>query len=107
MDLNPLHPPWYHLVLSIYHRHDRSYAEALAKLVQFSGIDFFPFQTNLAAIHGHLGHLPEACAHLEQMFILWPDARHRMREILDFWFPYGNLEEIFTEGLAKVGFVMD
>jgi adenylate cyclase len=107
VELNPFHPPWYHLVYALDHLHDRRYAEALATLGRFSGINFFPFQINLAVIHGHLGHLPEARRHLHRMLALWPDARYTMRDILDFSFPFGNLAALFAEGLAKAGFATE
>lgn len=102
--LNPFHPPWYHLVFSLHRLHLRQFSGALAALGRFASVDFFPFQINLAVIHGHLGNGPEARKHLQRMFELWPDARATLREILDFWFPFGELAEVFAEGLAKAGF---
>jgi hypothetical protein len=40
------------------------------------------------------------------MFDLWPVAAQNMEEILDFWFPFADLAEVFTEGLMKAGFSM-
>jgi len=104
MRLNPFHPPWHHLVLSLRHLHFRQYREALVAIGRFAGLDFFPFQINLAVIHGHLGHLTEAGKHVERMFALWPEARHEMRDILHFWFPFEDLAEVFAEALTKAGF---
>jgi len=104
MRLNPFHPPWYHLVISLYHIHFGQYPAALAAIGRFAGLNFFPFQANLAVIHGHLGNLPEARRCLERMFELWPDARHRLQEILDFWFPFEDLADVFAAGLTKAGF---
>ncbi|MGY6216637.1 hypothetical protein ACW73L_15880 [Methylolobus aquaticus] len=104
MRLNPFHPPWHHLSLSLSHLHFRRYGEALAALGRFAGLDFVPFQINLAVIHGHLGNLAESGRHLERIFALWPEARHEMRDILDFWFPFEDLAEVFAEGLTKGGF---
>ena len=38
------------------------------------------------------------------MFELWPDARHRLQEILDFWFPFEDVADVFAAGLTKAGF---
>jgi len=70
---------------------------------RFAQLDFFPFQVNLAVIHGHLGHEAEARDALDHMFALWPEAGEEMHEILAFWFPYEGLAAIFADGLAKVG----
>lgn len=104
MALNPFHPSWCHLVFSLRHLHFGRYHDALDAISRFAGADFFPFQINLAVIHGHLGNLPEARQSLQRMFALWPDARHRLDEILGFWFPFEDLAAIFAEGLAKAGF---
>ena len=65
---------------------------------------FFPFQVNLAVIHGYLGNEQEARKSLGRMFALWSDAAQNMLEILDFWFPFEDLAEVFTKGLMKAGF---
>ena len=70
---------------------------------RFARLDFFPFQVNLAVIHGHLGNRAEARDALDHMFALWPEARQGMHEILDFWFPYEDLAAIFADGLTKAG----
>ena len=70
---------------------------------RFAGIDFFPFQINLAVIHGHLGHPTEAGEALQRMFDLWPEAQRSMGEILDLWFPFGDLASVFADGLRKAG----
>ena len=102
--LHPLHPPWYHLTFSLAHLHAGEPAEALAVLGRFAALDFFPFQTNLAVIHGLLGNGAEARKCLERMVDLWPEARQEIPDILAVWFPYGDLADIFWEGLAKAGF---
>ncbi len=106
MHLNPFHPSWYHLVFSLHHLDFGRYREALAAIGRFASLDFFPFQINLAAIHGHLGNRPEAHRCLQRMFALWPEARQRMHEILDCWFPFEDLADVFAEGLTKAGFPM-
>lgn len=107
MALNPLHPSWYYLVMSLHHLRFGHYREALAVLSRFTRLDFFPFQINLAVIHGYLGNQREAREALRHMFVLWPEAREDIREILAFWFPYEGLADIFTEGLGKAGFPLD
>jgi hypothetical protein len=37
------------------------------------------------------------------MHRLWPEAADTIDEILDFWFPFGDLAAIFREGLARGG----
>ena len=106
MELNPYHPSWHYLVLSLYHLHGRRYQEALNTINRFAALDFFPFQINLAAIHGYLGNELEARQALVRMFDLWPAAAQNMQEILDFWFPFEDLTEVFKEGLIKAGFSM-
>lgn len=103
MDLNPFHPSWYHLVFSLHHLRLGRHREALGVIGRFARLDFFPFQVNLAVIHGHLGHLAEARDALDHMFALWPEAREEMPEILAFWFPYEGLAAIFADGLTKAG----
>jgi len=103
MDLNPFHPPWYHLVFSLHHLRLGRHREALGVIGRFARLDFFPFQVNLAVIHGHLGHEAEARDALNHMFALWPEAGEEMHEILAFWFPYEGLAAIFADGLTKVG----
>jgi len=103
MELNPYHPNWYYLARSLYHLHGRHYPEALTSINRFAALDFFPFQINLAVIHGHLGNEQEARQALVRMYDLWPDAAYQMKDILDFWFPFEDLAEIFTEGLMKTG----
>ena len=107
MRLNPFHPTWCHLVPSLHHLHFGQYPEALAALGRFSQLDFFPVQTNLAVIHGYLGNPTEAKISLQHMFRLWPESRHRMLEILAFWFPFEDMAVVFAEGLAKAGFQSD
>ncbi|MCI0668718.1 MAG: hypothetical protein L0Y43_11770 [Methylococcaceae bacterium] len=107
MKLNPYHPNWHYLALSLYHLHGRRYPEALNAIDRFAALDFFPFQMNLAVIHGYLGNQQEARKALARMFDLWPDAAHKMKEILDFWFPFEDLAEVFTEGLKKAGFSIE
>ena len=102
MRLNPFHPPWHYLVISLYHIHFGQYQKALEVVGRFGRLDFFPFQTNLAVIHSYLGNLPEARICMDRMFQLWPESRHRMQEILDFWFPFGDLADIFSKGLARL-----
>ena len=104
MELNPYHPNWHYLVLSLYHLHGRRYPVALNSINRFAALDFFPFQVNLAVIHGYLGNQNEARKALGRMFDLWPDAAHQMKEILDFWFPFEDLAEVFSQGLMKAGF---
>jgi adenylate cyclase len=104
MELNPYHPNWHYLVLSLYNLHGRRYPEALNAIMRFTSLDFFPFQINLAVIHGYLDNNEEARKALGRMYDLWPDAAPRMKEIMDFWFPFDNLAEVFTEGLEKAGF---
>ena len=104
MDLNPFHPSWYHLVFSLHHLRFGRHREALGVIGRFARLDFFPFQVNLAVIHGHLGHQAEARDALDRMFALWPEAHEEMREILEFWFPYEDLAAIFADGLTKAGF---
>lgn len=107
MELNPYHPNWYYLVFSLHHLHFGRYHDALAAIGRFARLDFFPFQINLAVIHGHLGNGPEARESLRRMFALWPEARQRMHEILNFWFPFEGMAAVFADGLAKAGFPMD
>jgi len=102
MELNPCHPNWHYLALSLHALHHRRYDEALAALSPFAAVEFFPFQINLAVIHGHLGNAVEARRCQARMFRLWPEAAETIDEILDFWFPYGDLAAIFRAGLAKV-----
>ena len=104
MGLNPFHPVWYHLVFSLAHLHRGEYHEALAVLGRFARLDFFPFQINLAVIHGHLGNRTEAGEALRHMFALWPEARQRMDAILNFWFPCEDMAAIFARGLTKARF---
>ena len=106
MGLNPFHPAWYHLVFSLACLHRGEYPEALAVLGRFARLDFFPFQINLAVIHGYLGNRTEAREALRRMFALWPEACRRMHEILNYWFPCEDLAAIFASGLAKAGFPM-
>lgn len=103
MELNPCHPSWHYLVLSLHALHHQRYDEALAALSPFAAVEFFPFQINLAVIHGHLGQGEEARRCQARMFRLWPEAADMLDEILDFWFPYGDLAAIFREGLARDG----
>jgi len=103
MDLNPCHPSWLYLALSLHALHHHRYDEALAVLSPFTAVEFFPFQINLAVIHGYPGQREEAQRCQARMFRLWPEAAGTIDEILDFWFPYGELAAIFREGLAKVG----
>ena len=107
MDLNPFHPSWYHLVFSLHHLRFGRHWEALGAIGRFARLDFFPFQVNLAVIHGHLGHQAEARDALDHMFALWPEAHEEMREILEFWFPYQGLAAIFADGLTKAGFPVE
>ena len=104
MELNPYHPNWYYLVLSLNHLHGRRYQEALTSINRFAALDFFPLQINLAVIHGYLDNKQEARKALGRMFDLWPDAALKMKEILDFWFPFEDIAEVFMEGLIKAGF---
>ena len=106
MGLNPFHPSWYHLALSLHHLHFGRYHEALAAIGRFARLDFFPFQINLAVIHGYLGNQTDAGHALQHMFALWPEARQRMPEILNFWFPCEDMATIFAGGLSKAGFPM-
>lgn len=106
MDLNPFHPSWYHLAFSLHHLHFGCYHEALAAIGRFARLDFFPFQINLAVIHGHLGNRGEAREALRHTFALWPEARQRMHEILNFWFPFEDMAAVFADGLTKAGFPM-
>ena len=101
MQLNPFHPPWLYLVFSLHSVNLGDYPQALAAVGRFAELDFFPFQANLAMIHGHLGNQAEANAALQRMFALWPESRSKMAEILDFWFPFGDLAAVFMAGLAK------
>ena len=48
----------------------------------------------------------EARQALGRMLDLWPAAAQNMNAILDFWFPFEDLAEIFSEGLIKAGFSM-
>ncbi len=106
MELNPYHPNWHYLALSLYHLHSRQYPEALNSIIRFAAFDFYPFQVNLAVIHGYLGNEQEARLALRRMFDLWPSAAQNMQEILDFWFPFEDLAEIFRAGLMNAGFSM-
>lgn len=106
MKLNPYHPNWYYLVLSLYHLHGHHYPEALTSINRFAALDFFPFQVNLAVIHGYLDNEAEARQALGRMFALWPASAQNIKEILAFWFPFGDLAEVFKEGLMKAGFSM-
>ncbi len=104
MALNPFHPSWHYLVQSLYYLHGGRYTDALSSINRFAGLDFFPFQINLAVIHGYLGNQLEARKCLDHMFILYPAAEQNIEEILSFWFPFEDLAAIFTEGLKKAGF---
>jgi tetratricopeptide (TPR) repeat protein len=79
MAMNPYHPNWHYLALSLYNLHYRRFSEALHAVERFAALDFFPFQINLAVIHGYLGNEHEAQSHLERMFDLWPDVRQNKR----------------------------
>jgi hypothetical protein len=57
-------------------------------------------------IHGCLGNGQEAHQALGQIFGLWLTSAQNMQEILDFWFPFADLAEVFTEVLMKAGFSM-
>lgn len=103
MEMNPFHPAWHYLAYSAYHLHFGHFDTALDAIARFTCLDFFPFQINLAVIHGYLGNQAEASRALERMSTLWPGARQRMGEILDFWFPFDDLAAIFAEGLARAG----
>jgi hypothetical protein len=72
------------LLLSLYHLDGRHYQKALNAIMRFSSLYFFPFQINLAVIHGCLGNEQEARQTLVRMFDLCPDAAQNMQEILDF-----------------------
>ena len=102
MDLNPCHPSWHYLVFSLHALHRHRYEEALAGLSPFAAVEFFPFQINLAVIHGHLGQWEEARRCMASMYRLWPEAAGKIEEILDFWFPFGNLADIFKSALIQV-----
>ncbi len=103
MALNPFHPAWYHLVFSLAYLHQGRYREALAVLGRFAQLDFFPFQINLAVIHGQLGQRAPARLAWQRMMALWPDSAGRIDAILGFWFPLGSLAEVFADGLRKAG----
>lgn len=103
MDLNPFHPSWYYLVPSLHHLRFGRDQEALDVIGRFARLEFFPFQINLAVIHGNLGNQAEAQEALRQMQILWPESRDRMRDILSLWFPEEGLADIFAQGLEKAG----
>ena len=102
MALNPCHPSWHYLVFSLHALHHNRPEEALAALSPFAAVEFFPFQINLAVIHAHLGHREEARRCLDCMYHLWPEAVGKIEEILDFWFPYGDLADIFKSALALI-----
>lgn len=102
MALNPCHPSWHYLVFSLHALHHHRPEEALAALSPFAAVEFFPFQINLAVIHAQLGHQEEARRCLERMYYLWPEAVGKIEEILDFWFPYGDLADIFKSALASI-----
>ncbi len=104
MEFNPNHPAWYFLVKSLYHLHGHQYRQALNEINRFTALEFFPFQVQLAVIHGYLGNNDEATRAIHRMLALWPDAAHKMQKILHFWFPYGDLAELFARGLEKAGF---
>lgn len=102
MDLNPCHPSWHYLVFALHALHHHRPEEALAVLSPFAAVEFFPFQINLAVIQAHLGHQEEAHRCLERMYHLWPEAVGKIEEILDFWFPYGDMAAIFKSALASI-----
>ena len=102
MALNPCHPSWHYLVFSLHALHHHRPEEALAALSPFAAVEFFPFQINLAVIHAQLGHREEARRCLASMYRLWPEAVGKIEEILDFWFPYGDLAHIFKSALALI-----
>lgn len=102
MALNPCHPSWHYLVFSLHALHHHRPEEALAVLSPFAAVEFFPFQINLAVIHAHLGKREEAKRCLASMYRLWPEAVGKIEEILDFWFPYGDLAKTFKKALRAL-----
>jgi TolB-like protein/tetratricopeptide (TPR) repeat protein len=102
MELNPCHPNWHYLVLSLFRIHHGHYHDALSTLDPFADVDFFPIQINLSVIHSLLGQQVEARDCLERGFRIWPDASQRMDAILDFWFPFGDLANTFKSALGAL-----
>lgn len=98
MQLNPLHPGWYHFSFARMHYHRRDYAEALSALERTGLTGFYWYHMLTAAALGQLGR-PEAAAALARARDLKPTLDPRAE--LFKWNATADDAAHVLDGLAK------
>jgi len=102
MELNPHHPGWYRLVLSINEYREKNYQAAVDEAVRANVPELFWTNWVLAAAHGQLGELEAARKALKELLVQKEDFARSGRQLMEKWFE-PQLVEHLMEGLRKAG----
>jgi len=106
MELNPHHPRWYELTLSLGEYRKASYRAAIDETVRANAPDIFWTHVVLAAAHGQLGEVEAARSALRDLLAQKPDFVQSGEELLGKWFEPQMVGRL-TEGLRKAGLPAD
>ena len=106
MDLNPHHPGWYRLILSMDEYRRENYRAALDMAVASNVPGIFWTNVLLAAAHGQLGELEPARHALRDLNAQKEDFAQSATQIIGRWFD-AKLGEHLIEGLYKAGLTRD
>lgn len=106
MDLNPHHPRWYELSVSINEYRLGNYQAAVDEAVRASAPEVFWWNVMLAAAHAQLGEHEAARHALRELLVQKPDFAQSAAELLNKWFDPELVAHVI-EGLRKAGLEVD
>ena len=103
--LNPV-PTWgAQFAFYIVHFRQQDYRQSLTEISKVPLVDFYWYQSHLAAVYGHLGETVRAQEAAAKLRALYPEFAANSRELLGFWFWTGDdaFVQDYIDSLRKAG----